>query len=140
MIEEGGEKISYLRNVSGRNQLAGKNDWKYIEIKKMGKEYWIWWKNRGKLNNESLLHVHVPKISSVENLLLQQKSFSSVNHIIILHPGVQQWNIRYEKDNCQPSQEWSLIMAGSFSLDEWVPLWLWRRFTSLMLVLFWSIT
>lgn len=45
-------------------------------------------KSRGKLNNESLLHVHVPKISSVENLLLQQKSFSSVNHIIILHPGV----------------------------------------------------
>lgn len=30
-------------------------------------------KSRGKLNNESLLHVHVPKISSVENLLLQQK-------------------------------------------------------------------
>lgn len=54
----------------------------------MGKNIGYDEKSSGKLNNESLLHVHVPKISSVENLLLQQKSFSSVNHIIILHPGV----------------------------------------------------
>lgn len=45
-------------------------------------------KSREKLNNVSLLNVHVSKISSAKNLLHQQKSFSSVNHIIILHPGV----------------------------------------------------
>lgn len=85
MFEESGEEKSYLKNVSWRNQLAGKNTWDQEDGEGILD---MILKSREKLNNVSLLNVHVSKISSAKNLLLQQKSFSSVNHIIILHPGV----------------------------------------------------